>query len=138
MHLYRKEHSSPPYDAHANLQSRTKYADPSERSLFKNRILATSIIAKGLFFGLVESLPNPSGHDGRIFRFRVLDVYGEAVTPESEPEYNSTRDAEEALHQFTKTLDAKEYYNVLMTTRLKNLRLEHVDDLALIGQALSN
>jgi len=128
--LYSRLSSDTKRNAQMNLKGRTHYVDDDTLRYFRARILMTRETDNGLLFAILESASADSGHQSRIFRGVVFDVFGTVLSrPSIEQAHKTRKAAEKALW---KSLDAIDAHAVTMAAieAQRNSYAQEMDRLA--------
>jgi hypothetical protein len=103
---------TPKEKAQRQLDGKTYYVTDSTLKYFQSRILSALPVANGLFYKIIESLPQYGlSTSKRLFRATVFDVFGDVVYHVDLEDMSPTLlKADKAFYQWYESFNAIEYY----------------------------
>lgn len=132
--LYRDRHSYSVPRAVDNLSGRTHYVDPDTRRFFRARVLSSSVLCSGLFFGIIESASANPDHTARIFRGVIFDIFGTVVSrPSLENSHKTRKGATAAFWREVDALNPGAHYAAVLASKAKRMESDAAALRAIVG-----
>ena len=102
---------TPKQRAQKQLEGKTHYVDESTLKYFKCRIVSALPVSNGLFFKIIENLPNDPTTNKKGFRAVVFDVFGEIIFRLNLDEMSKTAHlADTAFYKWFEKFNETEHY----------------------------
>lgn len=123
--LFRDIHNHGVPRAVDNLSGRTHYVDPDTRRFFRARVLSSSVLCSGLFFGIIESASANADHSARIFRGVIFDIFGTVVSrPSLENSHKTRKGATAAFWREVDALNPGAHYRERLEKKANRIEAE--------------